>query len=44
MSLSAADRQEMVLRAKAFIEKECSPEAVIDRWECMLARVVKDNE
>ncbi|MCE8038925.1 glycosyltransferase [Halomonas sp. MCCC 1A11062] len=42
MSLTVEERQEMGCRAKAYIEQECSPEAVIERWERVLLSVVKE--
>jgi len=42
MSLTVPERQEMGRHAKAYIEKECSPEVVIDRWEQLLLSVAKE--
>lgn len=42
MSLTLPERQEMGRCAKAYIEKECSPEVVINRWEQLLLSVAKE--
>lgn len=42
MSLTIEERQEMGRRAQAYIQQECSPEAVIERWEQVLLSVVKE--